>query len=105
VLSKAMDLFDLTRGYGSQAAALARITAEVLLVGISSDWLFPAAEMRVLADRMLAAGVNCTYEQLASSHGHDGFLADCDRLAPILAGALHGDRAATQDTQVPVTLT
>src|SRR5512142_1255314 len=65
VLSKAMDLFDLGRGYeraphlpGSgrcgqegEEEALKRVKARVLLVGISSDWLFPAADVRALADR------------------------------------------------------
>jgi homoserine O-acetyltransferase len=103
VLSKAMDLFDLARGHGSEAAALARIRGDVLLVGISSDWLFPAAEVRALAERMLAAGVNCTFAELESSHGHDGFLADCDRLAPILAAALHSDRSPqSSDVEIAV---
>jgi homoserine acetyltransferase len=37
---------------------------------------------------MSAAGVRCRYEELASSHGHDGFLADSDLLAPLLADSL-----------------
>jgi homoserine O-acetyltransferase len=41
LLTKAMDNFDLARGYASEAEALRRITAAVTLVGISSDWLFP----------------------------------------------------------------
>jgi len=84
LLSKAMDTFDLARGYGSEAAALQRISAHLLLVGISSDWLFPASDVRALTARALAAGVNASYAELASSHGHDGFLADADQLAPII---------------------
>jgi homoserine O-acetyltransferase len=89
VLSRAMDTFDLAQGYPTEAAALARITADVLLVGISSDWLFPAADVRSLASRMLAAAVRCRYAELESQHGHDGFLADADLLAPILRDAVH----------------
>ena len=84
LLSKAMDTFDLARGYGSESAALRRISAHLLLVGISSDWLFPASDVRALAERALAAGVSAGYAELASSHGHDGFLADADQLAPIV---------------------
>lgn len=94
ILSKAMDTFDPARGYASEEAALRRITARVLLVGISSDWLFPAGEVRALARRMSSAGVECSYEELTSSHGHDGFLADADLLAPLLCKALSGQNVS-----------
>ena len=54
VLSKAMDTFDLAESDESGAsleAALRRIRARLLLVGISSDWLFPASDVRALAWR------------------------------------------------------
>lgn len=85
VLSKAMDLFDLGRGYECEEEALKRVRARLLLVGISADWLFPAAEVRVLAERLLGVGADCTYEELESSHGHDGFLAEPQSLARIVA--------------------
>ncbi|MFB3815383.1 MAG: homoserine O-acetyltransferase [Terriglobales bacterium] len=87
-LSKAMDTFELGRAYGSEAAALSRITARMLLVGISSDWLFPAADVRALADRMHAAGVRCRYAELESAHGHDGFLADPVTTARLIRSVL-----------------
>ncbi len=84
VLSKAMDTFDPARTYGSESAAWRRIRAALLLVGISSDWLFPASDVRALAERARALGVNATYAELESSHGHDGFLADAAALARII---------------------
>lgn len=87
VITKAMDNFDPARGYESEQAALQRIKARTLLVGISSDWLFPAAEVRALSERMAAAGVKVEYAELQSTHGHDGFLADADALAPLLQKA------------------
>jgi homoserine O-acetyltransferase len=85
VLSKAMDTFDLTRGYRSEAAALRRIVARVLLVGISSDWLFPATDILNLSERMQWAGVDASYEELSSSHGHDGFLTEAALLASLIS--------------------
>jgi homoserine O-acetyltransferase len=84
VISKAMDDFDLARGYQSEAEALSRISARLLLVGISSDWLFPASDVRALAERARASGANAAYAELSSSHGHDGFLADAHHLAHIV---------------------
>ena len=63
-------------------------SARVLLVGISSDWLFPAGDVKALAERMRAAGVRVRHAELLSSHGHDGFLANGDRLEPLVADAL-----------------
>ena len=90
-ITKAMDNFDLARGYAAEAAALRRITAHTLLVGISSDWLFPEAEVRALSERMQAAGVDVVYEVLQSAHGHDGFLAEADALIPLIRRALQRD--------------
>jgi homoserine O-acetyltransferase len=104
VLSKAMDTFDLARGYQSEAGALRRIGARVLLAGISSDWLFPPADVRALAARMRAAGVTCDYAEIVSAHGHDAFLAEPWLVKPLLAAALaptrtsvgHGLHGSTQ---------
>jgi homoserine O-acetyltransferase len=94
VISKAMDTFDLARGYGSEQAALQRIRARLLLVGISSDWLFPASDVFALVERARAAGVSASYAELTSSHGHDAFLADADLLTPIISSHLEKDRKA-----------
>jgi homoserine O-acetyltransferase/O-succinyltransferase len=83
-LTRAMDLFDPVRGYPSAEVAFSRIQAEVMLVGISSDWLFPAAEVAALAANMVKAGVRCQYRELVSSHGHDAFLAEPDDLARLV---------------------
>jgi len=83
-LSKAMDTFDLASGYGSEGAALGRIQARVLLVGISSDWLFPASDILALTERIHHAGVKASYRELQSEHGHDGFLADAASLARLI---------------------
>jgi homoserine O-acetyltransferase len=91
LLSKAMDTFDLSESHASAASletGLRRIRARLLLVGISSDWLFPASDVQTLARAAQSAGVRANYAQLNSSHGHDGFLADAAQLAPIIKGHL-----------------
>jgi homoserine O-acetyltransferase len=83
-ITRTMDTFDPTRGFPSAEAAFQRVQAEVMLVGISSDWLFPAADIAALAASMANAGVRCEYGELLSSHGHDAFLAEPDPLAEML---------------------
>jgi homoserine O-acetyltransferase len=79
-----MDTFDLSRGYETEGEALGRVRASLLLVGISSDWLFPAEDVRALTERARAAGADAVYVELQSAHGHDGFLADADALVPLI---------------------
>ena len=83
-LTRTMDTFDPTRGYSSPEAAYRRIQAQVMLVSISSDWLFPTADILALAERMVEAGVRCQHRELISSHGHDAFLAEPDELARLI---------------------
>jgi homoserine O-acetyltransferase len=68
---------------------LQRISAKTLMVGISSDWLFPEPQVRALSERMQAAGVNVAYEALQSAHGHDGFLAEAETLIPLIRRVLN----------------
>lgn len=93
-ITRAMDSFDPSRDYGSDTTAYSRIRCKVLLVGICSDWLFPARNVRELASRMRSAGVKVRYEELASTHGHDGFLADAHLLVPLLKRELTECRLA-----------
>lgn len=88
VITRAMDTWDLGASPDQEAERFRRITAQVLLVGISSDWLFPAADVRALVGRMQSAGVAVSYTELVSEHGHDAFLADADDLIPLIAPLL-----------------
>jgi homoserine O-acetyltransferase len=83
-ITRTMDTWDPARGYATAEAAFRRIQAEVMLVGISSDWLFPPDEIAALALRLEKAGVRCEHRELISSHGHDAFLAEPDELARLL---------------------
>ena len=82
-LTRAMDLFDPARTHAGPGF-WSRIQAEVALIGISSDWLFPTATIRSLHQAMVAAGVRCTYRELVSDHGHDAFLAEPQALFALL---------------------
>ena len=84
VITKAMDNFHPAAGYESETEALSRIRARVLMIGISSDWLFPPAEVRSLTERMIAAGTDAEYAEIISDHGHDGFLAEPHSLLPLI---------------------
>jgi homoserine O-acetyltransferase len=75
-ISRAMDLYDAGEYYGSLEAALRRISGKALFIGIRSDFLFPAARVLWLAEQARAVGVDATYTELDSPHGHDAFLKE-----------------------------
>ncbi|MGI4739372.1 MAG: homoserine O-acetyltransferase MetX [Janthinobacterium lividum] len=76
-LSRAMDSHHLGRGRGGVGPALARIRARTLVLGITSDVLFPLNEQRELAQGIAGAA----YGELESGYGHDGFLLEIKQIA------------------------
>lgn len=75
-LSKAMDSHNVGRGRGSVEAALGNVKARTLVIGISSDLLFPLAEQRFLVNHM----PNASYAAVDSFYGHDGFLIETEKI-------------------------
>jgi len=84
LFSRTMDLHDVTRGRGSLEEALARLRGRALLVAISSDQLYPAADLRADAEALRAAGAPVQYEEIHSDNGHDGFLLDVEPLGGLV---------------------
>jgi homoserine O-acetyltransferase len=93
-LSRAMDLYDVASGYESEEEAYSRIRAGVLFVGITSDWLFPAAEVRDSAERARSAGANAGYAEIDTKSGHDAFLKDWKELTEALRPFVTDEPAA-----------
>ncbi|HTV74383.1 MAG TPA: alpha/beta fold hydrolase [Candidatus Acidoferrales bacterium] len=56
---------------------------DITFVGISSDWLFRPREIRAAAKRLHAR-----YLELDSTHGHDAFLAEGDKLHALLGAVV-----------------
>jgi homoserine O-acetyltransferase len=80
-LSKAMDSHHVARNRGSVDKALSLIKAQTLVIGISSDILFPPHEQRFLADSIPGA----RYEEIESLYGHDGFLVEALKINHVLS--------------------
>lgn len=79
-LISAMDTHDVGRGRGPSEAILRRVEIPGLVIGISTDVLYPVSEVRALA----AALPKCRYAVLDSINGHDGFLIDTDALNALI---------------------
>jgi len=90
-LLAAMDSHDLGRGRGPREAILNRITHRTLVVGTSTDVLYPVSETRAMAASM----PNAEFAVLDSPNGHDAFLIETDKVERIVATFL--------DDALPVT--
>ena len=86
IIGKAMDLHDIARGRGSLDTAMSRIKAPTLVMGISSDILYPTYQQKQIHLILSEKGVDSTYVEIDSPHGHDAFLINFDQVgAPIEA--------------------
>jgi homoserine O-acetyltransferase len=75
-LLNAMNSHDLGRDRGGVAAALGRVTATALVLGIDSDRLFPVGHQELIA-RLLPGTIDDGRAVVISSpFGHDGFLIE-----------------------------
>lgn len=83
-LCNAVDSNNAGRGRGGVVKALGSIRANVTVVGIDSDRLFPVEEQQFLASTIPGAG----YFQISSKFGHDGFLLEYAQLTEILTPIL-----------------
>ncbi len=87
-ITRALDQFDLAAGPGSLEAAFAPVTAEALVVGFPSDWLFPPDQNRAIVTAMLRAGKQASYAELTTDLGHDSFLLESPELYALIRNFL-----------------
>ena len=79
-LSKSMDSHNVGRGRESIEQALQCIRAKTLVIGISTDILFPVVEQQRIADAIPAA----QFATIHSDYGHDGFLLEFEKISTLI---------------------
>lgn len=75
-LSKGMDSHNIGRGRESVQTALQSIRAKTLVIGISTDILFPLQEQEFIAKNIPGA----VFKIIDSTYGHDGFLLEFEQI-------------------------
>jgi homoserine O-acetyltransferase len=83
-LTRAMDDYDLSEGYESDADALAAFEGEALIMSFTGDWHFTVAQSESLAEASREAGVPVAHHVVQSDHGHDAFLVEPEKVGPPL---------------------
>ncbi|MFG6138783.1 homoserine O-succinyltransferase MetX [Halomonas sp. B23F22_10] len=86
LMTKALDYFDPASAHGGDlAAALAPADCPFLVVSFTSDWRFPPARSKELANALVRAGKAVSYANIDSPHGHDAFLLPEPRYQAVFA--------------------
>jgi homoserine O-acetyltransferase len=85
VLSEAMNHHDVGRGRGGIAAALATVSADVTIAGMSSDRLYPVRLQQELGELIPTSSA---VEIVQTITGHDGFLVETEPLGRVIRRAL-----------------
>ena len=81
-ISKAMADCDLERRFGTLKDAFANVSAKMLVVALSGDWLFLPEQSEALVEAMLENGKDVSYVCLDAPAGHDAFLT---HIAPLIS--------------------
>jgi homoserine O-acetyltransferase len=87
-LTRACDLFDLGLGHPTFEQALARITSPIMVIGVSSDILYPPQQQLEVVRLLEKQGKPVDYAEIDTPYGHDGFLIEFEKMVPILRSFL-----------------
>jgi homoserine O-acetyltransferase len=88
LLVQAMNSHDIGRDRGGVTAALSRVTAKSLVLGIDSDRLMPVADQLAIAHGLPGTIDGGTATVIHSEFGHDAFLIEVEIVGPHLARLL-----------------
>jgi homoserine O-acetyltransferase/O-succinyltransferase len=84
-LSRAMNSHDIGRGRGGVESALRSVRADVTVIGIASDRLYPLSQQQEISDYLPGDGGPHVIDSIT---GHDGFLLEIDAIGKIVKDSL-----------------
>ena len=87
-ITRAVDEYDLAERFGSLEQAFTPIRAKVLVLALSSDWLFTPEQSVELSNGLMRAGKQVSYCRLEAPQGHDAFLLDIKYLSDVMRAFL-----------------
>ena len=85
VLTESMNSHDVGRGRGGVHAALGVVTADLVVVAVDSDRLYPPRLSHEIAQASVSSG---PVHVITSDHGHDGFLIEIGQVGAVIRETL-----------------
>ena len=90
-ITKAINIYDISRGFDSLEEALKKIKSELHLFSFKNDLLFKNFEMKELADALSSIqNKNFSYTDIESDYGHDAFLVELEKFEKDIEDILNG---------------
>jgi homoserine O-acetyltransferase len=85
-ITKAADYFDVGRQHGndSEVEAFAGVTAKILAISFTSDWLYPTYQSRDMVKAMKKNGLDVSFCEIEAKCGHDAFLLPNERQSTLI---------------------
>ncbi len=88
-MSRAMDYFDLAAQFdGNLSNAFADNNIRFCIISFTSDWAFPPAESKTIAQALNRVAANVSYVEITTDSGHDAFLLDEPEMFDAIKGFL-----------------
>ena len=84
MMNHLLSSIDITRNRGSFNEVASLIKANIIQIGVDSDFFFVPKENKETQKLLDEAGVQNSYNEIKSIHGHDAFLIEYDQLTSIL---------------------
>jgi homoserine O-acetyltransferase len=85
---KAINTFNLARGYDSLYEAMLRVKAKMHLISFRSDYLFFPSEMEHIYKMLKRNDQWCRYTEIDSHYGHDAFLVELEKFEDLIREVL-----------------
>ena len=81
-LLKAINIFDISRGFDSLEDSLSNIKSKVHLISYSTDFVFDKSELKIIYDTMKSSSTfaKCDFIEIDTNYGHDSFLVEVDKI-------------------------
>jgi len=91
LITRALDYFDPARAFNNNlTAALARASAQFLLVSFTTDWRFAPLRSREMVQALVANQRQVSYADIDAPNGHDAFLLDDPRYLSLVRAYFEG---------------
>lgn len=92
-MTRAVDYFDLSSPFDGILTRAFSPLPRYCIISLSSDWLFPPAEHKVIVKALNGIAANVSYVEIDTDKGHDAFLMDVPQLHAIIARYIDGSAA------------
>jgi homoserine O-acetyltransferase len=80
ILSRAMENYELSRGFRNAKEALKDFEGEALIISFTGDWHFTPEQSEGIHQNLKEVGVDSRHKKVESEYGHDAFLVETEKI-------------------------